>query len=93
MAEQQPMKGPGPKGPRGPRPQVKNPGKLLRRVLKYVFRSYALLSILAVCCIFISVLANVQGTLFTKTLIDSYILPMLTQPQPDFGSLAQRSPK
>ena len=30
------MPGPGPRGPRGPKPQVENPGKLMGRLLKYV---------------------------------------------------------
>jgi hypothetical protein len=39
------MKGPGhgpggPRGMRGPRPKVENPGKLLARVMKFVFEDY-----------------------------------------------------
>ena len=34
-----------------------------------------------VVSIFVSVFAMVQGTLFTKTLIDSYILPLVQQVQ------------
>lgn len=60
----------------------------MKRMLQYIFRSYGLHCIVVVACIFVSVLANVQGTLFTKTLIDGYIVPMLTQPEPDFGPLA-----
>ena len=30
----------GPRGMRGPRPKVENPGKLLARVMKYVFQDY-----------------------------------------------------
>ena len=88
MAEPKPIKGPGGRGPRGPRPKVKNPGKLLKRILQYVFRAYAPHCMIVVVCIFVSVLANVQGTMFTKTLIDGYIMPMLSQPDPDFAPLA-----
>ena len=35
-----------------------------------------------------SVLANVQGTMFIQSLIDDYIAPMLTQDVPDFSPLA-----
>ncbi len=42
---------------------------------------------MVVVCIFVSVLANVQGTLFTKTLIDSYILPLIGSDNPDFSNL------
>ena len=35
------------------------------------------------------VIANVQGTMFTKNLIDDYITPFLLTDSPDFGPLAQ----
>ena len=38
--------------------------------------------------IVVSVLANVQGTMFMKTLIDQYIMPMLQSETPDFHPLA-----
>ena len=37
--------------------------------------------------IVISVLANVQGTMFTRTLIDEYIQPLLLSDRPDFAPL------
>ena len=73
---------------RGPAPKIKNPMKLLGRLMKYVTRHYLVHCIVVLVCIVISVLANVQGTMFTKTLIDSYIMPLLTAPDPDFSSLA-----
>ena len=66
---------------------VENPGKLLGRLLRYIMKSYSVAIIVVVLCIFISVLANVQGTMFTKTLIDQYILPLLHTDAPDFGPL------
>lgn len=78
----------GPRGMRGPRPKVENPGKLLNRVMKYVFQDYLIHCIFVVALIFVSVLANVQGTLFTKNLIDDYITPFLLTENPDFGPLA-----
>lgn len=36
---------------------------------------------------FVSVLANVQGTMFMKNLIDDYIVPLLGSAKPDFGPL------
>jgi len=78
----------GPRGMRGPRPKVENPGKLLSRVMKYVFQDYLIHCICVVFLIFVSVLANVQGTLFTKNLIDDYITPFLLTDNPDFGPLA-----
>lgn len=38
-------------------------------------------------CIFITVLASVQGTWFMQTLIDGYILPLIGQADPDFSGL------
>lgn len=83
-----PVHGPGGRGPRGPRPKVANPGKLFIRLLKYVFKDYAILCVLVVVCIFLSVLANVQGTFFMQTLIDEYIIPLTKQEHPDFTNLA-----
>ncbi len=80
--------GPG-RGGRGPRPKIDNPGKLLKRVLGYVFKKYGIALIVVVVCIFASVLCNVQGTMFTKTLIDGYIAPLLLSDVPDFGPLLQ----
>lgn len=80
------MPGPGPRA-RGPRPKVKNPGKLLMRLLKYMMKSYGAAIVVVAVCIFIGVLANVQGTLFTQTLIDDYITPLLGTDNPDFGPL------
>lgn len=72
---------PGPRG-RGPRPKLDHPGQTLGRVLKYVGRKYWLHLIFVVVSIFVSVFAMVQGTLFTKTLIDSYILPWSSRSRP-----------
>lgn len=83
-----PVHGPGGRGPSGPRPKVANPGKLFMRLLKYVFKDYAILCVLVVVCIFLSVLANVQGTFFMQTLIDEYIIPLTKQEHPDFTNLA-----
>lgn len=84
------MRGPGPGGPKGkgPRPKVNNPGKLLARVFRYVIKDYAVHVAIVVVCIIVGVLASVQGTLFTQTLLDDYILPMLATPgQADFSEL------
>ena len=82
------MAGPMGRPPRGMKPQVKNPGKLFMRLMSYVFRTYKWHYISVIVLIFISVLASVQGTLFTQTLIDDYIAPLLLSDTPDFGPLA-----
>ncbi|MCD7836198.1 MAG: ABC transporter ATP-binding protein, partial [Lachnospiraceae bacterium] len=78
--------GPGQRG-RGPRPKVENPGKIFKRLFSYLFKYYGIQLVIVAVCIFISVLANVQGTMFTKTLIDDYITPLLESEVPDFGPL------
>lgn len=78
---------PGPRGPRGPKPKIKNPGKLFARLMGFIFKKYLPACIIVVICIFVSVLANVQGTMFTKNLIDDYIVPLLKTKTPDYGPL------
>ncbi|MCM1065598.1 MAG: ABC transporter ATP-binding protein/permease [Eubacterium sp.] len=91
MAEERKPKvnqGPGPRGMRGPRPKIENPGKLLKRILGYTFKDYAIQWVVVVICIFTTVLCSLQGTLFIGTLIDDYIVPMLGNQNPDFSPLA-----
>lgn len=81
-------------GPMGRKPmgksqvKIENPGKLMKQLLSYIFKSYKVHLFIVVICIFISVFANVQGTLFMKTLIDEYIIPLLKSSSRDFGPLA-----
>lgn len=82
------MPGPMNRGPRGMKSQVKNPGKLLVRLMNYVFRDYKIHCIFVFIFIFLGVIANVQGTMFTKNLIDDYITPFLLTDSPDFSPLA-----
>ena len=84
----QPKQFKGPRGARGPRPKVENPGKLLKRLLGYVFKSYTPHCIIVFICILISVLANAQGSMFLLDLIDVYIIPMIGTSDPDFKPLA-----
>ena len=70
-----------------PRPKVKDPLKTFKRLLGLITKRYKFQFILVFVCIIISVLASVQGTMFIKSLIDVYIIPMLSQPTPDFTPL------
>ena len=80
---------PGPnRAPRGMKPQVKNPGELFLRLMKYVLKDYKFHCISVVILIVISVLCNVQGTMFMKNLIDEYITPFLLSDNPNFTPLA-----
>ncbi len=68
--------------------KIENPGRIFKRLTKYVARDYTPHLILTAVLILISVLANVQGTMFIQRLIDDYITPMLVADTPDFGPLA-----
>ena len=77
---------------RGPRPKIENPGKILKRIMGYTFKDYALHWVLVIICIFTTVFSSLQGTLFMRTLIDKYILPLVETlaggQTPDFSALA-----
>ena len=73
--------------PRGMKPQVENPGKILSRLMGYIFKYYGFQMVLVFIFILVGVLANLQGTMFMKTLIDDYIDPMLKSGSKDFGPL------
>ena len=81
MAQNKPMQGPRGRM-HGPKPKIKNPGKLLKRLLSYVFKNYKFHCIAVFICIVVGVLASVQGTMFLQTLIDDYISPECTVPSP-----------
>ena len=81
------MPGPG-RQPRGMKSQVKNPGELFLRLMKYVLKDYKFHCISVVVLIIVSVLCNVQGTMFMKNLIDEYITPFLLSDNPNFTPLA-----
>ncbi|MBR0214857.1 MAG: ABC transporter ATP-binding protein [Solobacterium sp.] len=70
----------------GPRPKVKK--GTLTRVLKYMFRNYLPHMVLVVVFIVLNAVCTLQGTLFMRTLIDDYILPMIAQGSTDFVPLA-----
>ncbi|MCR5425891.1 MAG: ABC transporter ATP-binding protein/permease [Lachnospiraceae bacterium] len=72
-----------------PKPKLDHPGKLFARVMGYVFKNYLPHCILVLICIVTSVLCNLQGTLFTRNLVDDYIKPFLLTQNPDFGPLGR----
>ena len=89
MAEKvQEIRGPGGNRRGMPRPKIENPGRVFKRLMGYVFRYYGIHLVLVACCIVISVLANVQGTMFTRTLIDRHIEPLIGVKGADFSPLA-----
>ncbi len=85
------MPGPGRPMPRGMKPTVEHPGRILKRIIGFVTKNYLPHCIIVLICIVVSVLANVQGTWFTKNLIDQYIQPLLIMSElgfePDYSGL------
>lgn len=81
------------KGPRGgakrgmPHEKVEHPERIIGRLLKILFRNYGIHMVVVMLCIVTTVFSSVQGTMFTKTLIDSYITPMIGQANLDYGPL------
>lgn len=57
------------------------------RILKLVWKEYKVHVIFVIIGILGSAIATVQGSLFLEELIDSYIAPLLTAADPDFGPL------
>ena len=80
---------PGPRRDFGPKQKVENPVKVFKRIMSYVLKRYPVHCLLVLICIVVSVYANVQGTMFMKTLIDGYITPLLGQANPDYSELLQ----
>ena len=73
--------------PRGQKSSVENPGRVMKRLLGYIFKYYGFQMICVLLCILISVLANLRGTMFMKTLIDDYIEPLVKAQSNDFSGL------
>ena len=81
---------PGPMGgrpPRGAKPTVANPGKVFKRIIGFVAKNYLLQCIVVLVCIVLTVFSTIQGTMFMKTLIDQYIMPLMQQTVPDYTEL------
>lgn len=62
---------------------------IFKRILSYATSKYKLRIIIVIFSIIISAAINAIGISFTKTLIDNYIAPLLTQETPDFSNLAR----
>ena len=73
--------------PRGMKPSVENPGLIMKRLMGYIFEYYKVQMIFVFILILVGVIANLQGTMFMKTLIDDYIDPMVRDGSDDFGPL------
>jgi len=73
------MMGPGQRRRGAPMPpmSLKGQTKLLGRVLKFIMKNYGVHFIIVLCCILTTSLCTLQGTLFTKELIDVHIKGIL----------------
>ena len=82
-------------GPRSPQAQAgfqkvdKERRATLLRMLTFVFRHYKWAMLLVLVCILVSSLTSLVSSLFIKTLIDDYIVPLTQMDNPAYASLAQ----
>lgn len=60
---------------------------ILKRVMGLVFKEYKFHMIVVAVCIIGSAIVSVRGTLFIKTLVDDYIVPLLGVESPSFAPL------
>ncbi len=79
--------GPGGRRYAGPKVKVENAGQIFKRIMAYVGKRYKFQYALVIICIVVNVLSNIQGTLFTKSLIDDYIMPLMESENPDYSNL------
>lgn len=59
----------------------------LKRVIKETITSYKIESLIVLVLIIVSSIANVYGSMFLKSLIDDYIVPLLSQKVPNYTPL------
>ena len=63
-------------------------GSTVWRLFSFIFKHYKWRFVIVLGCIVVSSLATLASSLFTRTLIDDYITPMLSQAAPDYSPLA-----
>ena len=84
-------------GPRGPHAQNqggiqkidKNTRNIIWRMAKLVLGDYKLSIGVVLVCIVVTSITTLASTLFTRTLIDDYIVPLTQTANPEYHSLAQ----
>ena len=64
-----------------------NPMIPLKRLMGYIWKDYKFQMLLVLAGILMSSITGVIASLFLRTLIDSYITPLLQSASPDFGPL------
>ena len=82
-------------GPRGPHGQAgfqkasKEQRAVIWRLAKYVLSDYKFSILTVLVCIAINSVTTLASTLFTRTLIDDYIVPLTEAAHPEYSSLAE----
>ena len=82
-------------GPRGPHGQAgfqkasKEQRAVIWRLAKYVLSDYKFSILTVLVCIAITSVTTLASTLFTRTLIDDYIVPLTEAAHPEYSSLAE----
>ncbi len=66
--------------------RLKNPSKVIKRLLSYL-KGYRLRFIMVLVCIVMSAAASALSSMFMQTLIDNYIVPLMGTANPDFSNL------
>ncbi|MCR5734961.1 MAG: ABC transporter ATP-binding protein/permease [Lachnospiraceae bacterium] len=79
--------GPGSRRPMGKRPKIEDPKGTLKRLFSYILKNYRIHLVFVVIGIVGNVLCSVKGMMFTKTLVDVYITPLIGKADPDFAPL------
>lgn len=59
------------------------------RMTKYVLKNYKTYIVTVMVCIVVASVASLVSTLFTRTLVDDYIVPLTKVANPQYASLAQ----
>jgi ABC-type multidrug transport system, ATPase and permease components len=61
----------------------------LLRMFSFVWRHYKWAMLVVLVCVLVSSLTSLVSSLFTKTLIDDYIVPLTQMTNPEYASLAR----
>ena len=83
------------RGPRGPHGQAgfqkasKEQRAVIWRLAKYVLSDYKFSILTVLVCIAITSVTTLASTLFTRTLIDDYIVPLTEAAHPEYSSLTE----
>ena len=63
--------------------------QVMKRLFAFVFRHYKFSIFTVLVCIVVSSITSLMSTLFTRTLIDDYIVPLTQVTNPEYASLMQ----